>query len=102
MAVKMTPELIEHINELYLEIGTYAGVSRELGGSPSPATIKKYIVPNYKSKAAREASIVRFDESLLQQEFIVGPFLRENWAELTVLTPDERANMPQLWEELSV
>jgi len=102
MAAKMTPELIEKINELYLQIGTYVGVSRELGGSPSPATIKKYIVPGYTSKAAREATIIRFNDEMLEKEFKVEPFLRENWAELTVLTDEERAAMPKFWEELSV
>ena len=47
MANKVTPEMIERINELYLTIKTYSGVSRALGGSPSPTTVKKYIIPNF-------------------------------------------------------
>ena len=46
----MTQEKIIEINELYLKIKTYAGVSRAMGGSPSPTTVKKYIIPNYVSK----------------------------------------------------
>lgn len=30
----VTQEMIEKMNELYLQIGTYAGVSRAMGGTP--------------------------------------------------------------------
>ena len=43
-------DLIIKMNELYLQIKTYAGVSRALGGTPSPSTVKKYIIPNYTSR----------------------------------------------------
>ena len=45
MATKITPEIIEQINDLYLELGVKAQVARKLG--ISPATVSKYIIPNY-------------------------------------------------------
>ena len=50
MAKAVGQETIIKINDLYLEIGTYAGVSRAPGGSPSPTTVKKYIIPGYKKE----------------------------------------------------
>lgn len=50
MAKAVGQETIIKINDLYLEIGTYAGVSRALGGSPSPTTVKKYIIPGYRKE----------------------------------------------------
>ena len=49
--ISVDNDLIIKMNELYLQIGTYAGVSRALGGSPSASTVKKYIVPGYKPQA---------------------------------------------------
>ena len=40
-------DLIIKMNELYLQIGTYVGVSRALGGSPSASTVKKYIAVRF-------------------------------------------------------
>ena len=45
MATKISYEDIQTINELYLKIGTYSGVAREL--HIAPTTVKKYIIPNY-------------------------------------------------------
>lgn len=54
MATKVTPEIIEQINELYLELGVKAQVARAVGLSPS--TVSKYIIPNYISKKNRTIS----------------------------------------------
>lgn len=52
MATRITPEKIEEINELYLQLGVKAQVARQLGISPS--TVSKYIIPDYKSKKEKE------------------------------------------------
>lgn len=50
MAKAVGQETIIKINDLYLEIGTYAGVSRALGGSPSPTTVKNILFLDIKKK----------------------------------------------------
>ena len=45
MARKFSDEVIKKINELYVEIGTYSGVAKEIGCAPS--TVKKYIQKDY-------------------------------------------------------
>lgn len=96
----VTPELVEKINELYLKIGSYAGVSRELGGSPSPTTVKKYIIPNYISKENRKVKI--FDKEIST----IPPFEifknLDNWGELCILSEEEEKEIHILWEELSI
>ena len=75
-------DLIIKMNELYLQIGTYAGVSRALGGSPSASTVKKYIVPGYKPQA--EVTKISF------------------FGDLCELAATEIAEIEKLWEELLV
>ena len=98
---KITPELIKQMNELYLKIKTYAGVSRELGGSPSPTTVKKYIIPNYISEEVIKESrrIFTVDEI---PEFSADIFQVENWGNLCVLSDDEKAEIKELWNEMVI
>lgn len=49
--MKITPEIAEQINELYLEVGVKKRVAEIIGCSPS--TVSKYIIPNYVSKKQR-------------------------------------------------
>lgn len=51
MAIKVTPEIIEQINELYCQLGVKAQVAKAIGCSAS--TVSKYIIPNYVPKADR-------------------------------------------------
>ena len=57
--MKITPEIKEQINVLYLQIGTYAGVAREIGCAPS--TVKNHIIPGFKPQ--EQMDIERFDFS---------------------------------------
>lgn len=59
MAGKLTPEDIYDINKLYKELGTYSAVAKVLGRSP--ATIKKYIDPEW--VPVEEEPEYVFDES---------------------------------------
>ena len=45
MAKKVNQSDIEQMNDLYLELGTYAAVARETGFSAS--TVKRYVIPGY-------------------------------------------------------
>ena len=62
MATKVTPEMIEQINELYLELGVKAQVARKLGISPS--TVSKYIIADYVPKNERNLSTYDGDINL--------------------------------------
>ncbi len=96
----ITQELIEKINELYLKIGTYAGVSRELGGTPSPTTVKKYVIPGYISKTKIKKKV--FQKSDLPA-FAVDIFNGvDNWGDLCRLSEEEKKEIEDLWDELSL
>ena len=60
MAARTSPETIEKINELYAVLGVKSKVAKELG--ISPATVTKYLIPNYVPKAA--ADIPAFDKPI--------------------------------------
>jgi DNA invertase Pin-like site-specific DNA recombinase len=60
MATKVTEQDKIQINELYLELKTYAAVARETGFSPS--TVKKYIIPNYISQ--NDIKITPFNKNI--------------------------------------
>ena len=93
-------DLIIKINELYLEIGTYAGVSRALGGSPSPTTIKKYVIPKFTSKKNIEVKVFQKDDL---PEFAIDIFRGvDNWGDLCSLSKDEREEIVKLWDELLI
>jgi hypothetical protein len=96
----ITQDQIIEMNELYLQIGTYAGVSRAFGGSPSPTTVKKYIVPGYMSKN----SIIRktFRKGDLP-EFAADCFCGvDNWGDLCRLSKSEHDEIMELWNELLI
>jgi hypothetical protein len=96
----ITQDLIIEMNELYLKIKTYAGVSRALGGSPTPATIKKYIVPNYISKEKRQIKKFSIDSI---KELDIEKFKGvKNWGDLCILSPEEREEIEVFWEELLI
>jgi hypothetical protein len=93
-------DLIVQMNELYLEIGTYAGVSRALGGSPSPTTVKKYIIPKYTSKKNIVKKVFQKDDL---PEFATTMFDGvDNWGDLCSLSKEEKEEIVVLWDELSI
>ena len=96
----ITQEKIIEINELYLKIKTYAGVSRAMGGSPSPTTVKKYIIPTYVSRGNIKKKTFRKEDL---PEFSTDIFKGvDNWGDLCVLSNEEKEEMKELWEELIV
>ena len=97
MAIKITDEVIEQINELYLNCGVKAQVSRIIGCSP--ATVTKYIIPNYVGKANQPAP-PPFDESK-----IVGPKAYASYQELMdscMLSEEEWNEMKEIQKEVLV
>lgn len=92
-------ELIIKMNELYLLIKTYSGVSKALGGSPAPSTVKKYIIPNYKPKAQVQLTKVTW-ENVAKVENIKLKY--KDFGDLCELSPLENKEIEKLWEELSI
>ena len=92
-------DLIIKMNELYLQIGTYAGVSRTLGGSPSASTVKKYIVPGYKPQAEVTKISFSWDDVPKAKDIELK---YSDFGDLCELAATEIAEIEKLWEELSV
>ena len=100
MARQITQEQIIKMNELYLKIHTYAGVSRAMGGSPAPSTVKKYIIPNYTPR--EQIKVKKFDNHILPA-FSPEIFTDvDNWGDLCVLSEEEEREITELWKELLV
>lgn len=95
--MRVTQEMIVRMNDLYLELKTYAAVARKIGVSPT--TVKRYINPNYKRVKDGESE----DENEL--EITIQPinyelFDRPSWNILLTLMPREVDGMLKLREEV--
>ena len=86
MARRVSQEDIILINEAYLAAGT--------GWSAS--TIKKYIIPDYKSEQKVEAVDIELPP-LGEIADKLPP-----WYDITCLTPEEEREIKQLWKEIIV
>lgn len=96
----MTSELIEKINNLYLEIGSYAGVSRALGGAPSATTVKKYIIPNF--TPTKNLVIKKFDKEItIEPNYSIFKNV-DNWGTLCELSEEEKNEIKELWKEMAI
>lgn len=95
----LSEEKIIELNELYLKIKTYAGVSRAMGGSPSPATVKKYIIDGYVSKDNIPKKVFKKED--YNSKFSYNIFVKtDNWGELCELSLQEEEEIKELWEEI--
>jgi len=94
MAKRVTNEDIILINEAYLAAGTYSGAAAATGWSAS--TVKKYIIPDYKSEQKVEA----VDIELPPLEEIADKL--PPWYDITCLTPEEEKEIKLLWKEMIV
>lgn len=97
----VTAEMIKQINELYLTIGTYAGVSRAMGGTPSPTTVKKYVVKDFVPTEEVEAKKKVFNEEIKPISLLLFS-IRKNWGDVCKLSADEEEEIKELWEEMSI
>lgn len=97
MATKVTPEIIEQINELYLELGVKAQVARKLGLSPS--TVSKYIIPDYGDRK----QIVK-SEMTQSISFPIEDFMGEygTMGDLCALSDDEWEDLKSLQKEVLI
>ena len=98
---KITDEVIEQINELYFENKNKSLTARLLG--ISPASVAKYIVPNYVRKADRVMEVFNGRPSVISMDKIasfdgaahLGYFL-------THMTEDEKKDIEQLQKEIFI
>lgn len=98
MANKVTNEDVININKLYLKMGTYAAVARELGFSAG--TVKKYIIPGF--KYIDESDVKPFDPSTLK-DFDPSEFDDvEDFGDICGLSDEEVAEVHDLWKELII
>jgi len=94
----ITEETKIQINELYLQIGTYSGVAKKIGCAPS--TVKKYIIPNFVSQNNIKKKIFHREDL---PEFSTKSFKNvDNWGSLCLLNNEEREEIKELWNELSI
>lgn len=96
---KFSSEEIIKMNELYLELKTYAAVSRAMGGSPSPTTVKKYIIQDYISKNNIKKQVFSKEDI---PEFKVENFKDFDYRNSCVLSEEEKEEIKELWKELII
>lgn len=93
-------ETIKQINELYVKNHTYAAVARELG--VSPATVKKYVLPNYVPEDALILTHVDMVMCKARIEHYILPKEAFENDTIMTLTDEEKKNVEELWKEISI
>lgn len=90
---RVSSEDIILINEAYLACGTLTGAAKATGWSTS--TIKKYLIPNFKSEQKVEVANIELPpiNTVLEQ-------LKEN--NLSCLRPSEEEELEALWKGMIV
>lgn len=96
---KFSNEEIIKMNELYLELKTFSAVSRAMGGSPSPTTVKKYIIQNYVSKDNIKKQIFSKEDI---PKFQIENFKDFNYRDSCLLSDEEKEEIKELWKELLI
>ncbi len=87
---RVQPKDIIKMNELYIQVGTYAAVARAVGFSAS--TVKRYIQADYVPRASMEpVEQIKFEIPSIGQ--LKYP---KNWNEFLTLTEEEKINVEKL------
>ena len=90
---RVTQEDIVLMNEAYLACGTFSGAAKATGWSAS--TVKKYLIPDFKSEQKVEAANIELPPISKVLEQLQGN-------NLTCLRPDEEKEIKNLWKEMLV
>lgn len=93
MARRVDNQAIIEINEAYLACGTLSGAAKATGWSAS--TVKKYLIPDFKSEQKVEAANIELPPISKVLEQLQGD-------NLTCLRPDEEKEIKNLWKEMLV
>ena len=101
--MKITPEIAEQINILYLKLGTKAAVAREIGCSS--ATVSRYIVPNF--KLPEEKATYTFDGAIgnadrLSTILSITPLPAREVCRLCLLSEEEWRKIKEIQKELYI
>ena len=101
--MKITPEIIEQINILYLELGVKKAVAERIGCSPS--TVSKYIIPNFSNNQKKED--YTFDKPIGNADKILDIFntfdnAGQRLCEYCMLSDEEWADMKELQKEIFI
>lgn len=101
--MKITPEIVEQINILYLKLGTKAAVARQIGCSP--ATVSKYISPSF--KLPEEKTTYTFDGTIgnankLSTILSITPLPAREVCRLCLLSEEEWREIKEIQKEIFV
>ena len=98
MATRITDEQKIEINKLYKIIGTYSGVAKEMGISPS--TVKRYIIPDFNmpDETATKNIDINVEPTPVEE---ICPFTTEEAIyNATKITQEEIDELKKLWKEI--
>lgn len=103
MAKRITEEQKEMINELFLEIGVKKKVAEIMG--ISPASVARYIIPNYVSKKERKTHT--FEGYVGDSEWLIDIFKMfedpgARLCELCILGENEWGELKEMQKEVYV
>lgn len=96
MAIAVSQEEIQRMNELYLEHKTYSAVSRIVGRAPT--TVKKYIIPGYISINA--VQIIPLDLNLIQENPDLSIY--KSFKDMCIVSEEEWKEIEELRSEILV
>ena len=101
--MKITPEIAEQINILYLKLGTKAAVAREIGCSP--ATVSRHIIKDF--KLPEEKTAYTFDGAIgnadrLSTILSITPLPAREICRLCLLSEEEWREIKKIQEELYI
>lgn len=101
MARRLTDNDILAIQECYSRIGTYSGVAKELGFSPS--TVKKYVLLDQSPKTAEEKKeIFSSFEPPVDLENLQIPKDKSEWRKMCSLSEEEIQETLSFTKNLSI
>lgn len=92
---RITEDQKIQMNILYKRLGSYAAVAREIGCAPT--TVKRYIVDDFIEPEQIQQNI--FVPAILP-EIDFSLFRTKSFAELCILSEDEKQEVKELWKEI--
>lgn len=100
--MKITPEIQEQINILYLKLKTKTAVAKEIGCSP--ATVTKYLIPNFVPPEDRQE--YTFDGEVGNADNLIELLKEGNAAQLfceyCLLSEEEKQDLKELQKEVYI
>ena len=97
--MRVMPEDILKMNEIYYECNNYSEVARQTGFSPS--TVRKYIRKDYIPADKIQKKV--FQKKDLPEHLPIEPFIAvRDYGELCILSEDEKNEIRELWNEISM